>query len=220
MNAFFITGTDTDSGKTTVSKAVLTYLASQGKRVLGIKPIASGCDWQLGQWCSSDETLLAEQSAVRALPSPWRFAEPIAPHIAAAKTGAAILLESLKAYICYHRHLDLDCLLIEGAGGLLVPLGLEEKTTWLSLVQSLNLPVIVVVGLQLGCINHALLTLMALEQAGQPALGWIANHLSADFTYAQENIEAILALSRAPLLGRCLYGGELVLCESGRQFLA
>lgn len=217
MNVFFITGTDTDSGKTTVSAAILAYLAERQKRALGLKPIASGCYWQEGRWRSSDAEILASHSAVCARPSPWRYQEPIAPHIAADKEGRAIELDALKTYIDSHDKLGLDYLLVEGAGGLLVPLSLAARTTWRDLIRILDLPVIVVVGLKLGCINHALLTLDALELANVPVAGWFANHLTPDFSYAKENVAAIAALTNAPLLGICRYGGALVLSDAGRQ---
>lgn len=216
MNVFFITGTDTDSGKTTVSAAILAYLATQQKRVLGLKPIASGCLWQAGQWHSEDAAILAAQSTITPLPSPWRFSEPIAPHIAASKAKCPIALEDLTIYIEKHANLPVEYLLVEGAGGLLVPIELKAETTWLDVVNALDLPVILVVGLKLGCINHALLTLAALKHAGRPAVGWIANHLTEDFAYAEDNIAAISALAKPPLLGVCHHGGDLILNDFGK----
>ncbi|MDP1607028.1 MAG: dethiobiotin synthase [Rhodocyclaceae bacterium] len=198
MHGFFITGTDTEVGKTLVTCALLHAARQQGLRAVGMKPIAAGTD-SAGH--NEDvERLTAASSFVAAaeLINPYCFAPPIAPHIAAAESGRAIDLDVIQnAFDQLAAQADLT--LVEGAGGFLVPLGENIDTADLAI--RLNLPVILVVGLRLGCINHARLTAAAILHSGLNLAGWVANSIDPTMTRREENIAALVARLPAPLLG-------------------
>lgn len=179
--AFFITGTDTEVGKTQVTAALLTKAKQAGYSSLGFKPVASGCQVRVNKFNqqeirNSDALLLQEASSLKLayqLHNPFAFVPAIAPHLAAQEVGVELNLVNLQQ--AYHQALaqQPDLLLIEGAGGWLTPLNTEHSLA--DFVLQLGLPVILVVGLKLGCINHALLTAKAIQNKGLPLAGWIAN---------------------------------------------
>ncbi|MBI1175510.1 MAG: dethiobiotin synthase [Sideroxydans sp.] len=196
--SFFVTGTDTGVGKTLVSCALLHAFAAQGKAVAGFKPVAAGCD---------EDGHNEDAQALRAASSmpltygqvnPYCFERAVAPHIAARYAGVRIELSRI---LTSYRELagQADEVVVEGAGGFRVPL--NEKQDSMDLAQRLNLPVIVVVGMRLGCLNHALLTVRAVAECGLECAGWVANVVDPDMPVLQENIDALLPRIGAPLLG-------------------
>ena len=208
MKRFFITGTDTDCGKTYTTCELLLYLKKRGKRAIGIKPVASGCVLQDLHWVSEDARALEQQSAFmveRTLP--WRFKEPVSPHLAAKAEGVLVTTKSIAEYCADAEAVSPDYLFIEGAGGLMAPL--NSKDTWLDFLIENQIPVILVVGMRLGCLNHALLTELALATYGITCAGWIANALDKDMLLLKENRETLQEKMRSPLLGIIPYQGAL-----------
>ncbi|WP_081686889.1 dethiobiotin synthase [Chitinilyticum litopenaei] len=217
--AYFITGTDTDVGKTVVTAQLLRGLVSQGYRSVGMKPVASGCEWRAGELWNRDVALHAAASNVAAplaLVNPYRFEPPISPHLAAAEAGVAIDLD-LIARCAEELRQSADIVLVEGAGGWLAPL--DEAHSMADLAIRLDLPVILVVGMRLGCINHARLTEQAIRLAGCRLAGWIANALDPDMARYAENLAYLQAVLPAPLLGEVAYARDadagVLLCASG-----
>lgn len=198
---YFITGTDTGVGKTWCSVALMARLQQQGLKVVGMKPVASGCERIDGELRNEDALLLQVQSSLpldyRRI-NPYAFAPAIAPHLAAAQLDERIDLDTLlDAYT--QLAAEADWVVVEGAGGWHVPL--NESDDIAALAQRLALPVVLVVGLRLGCINHALLSAEAIRTSGCALAGWIANHLDTEMALAEENIQAIATRIDAPLLG-------------------
>lgn len=198
--AFFITGTDTDVGKTHVACQIIAQYVAQGLKVVGMKPIAAGCELLNGEWVNQDVQKLCAASNVKApreLVNPYCFNEPIAPHIAAAKAGVEIEISVIKQAFNQLTKLA-DIVIVEGAGGFLVPL--NNTQTLADLATALNIPVILVVGVRLGCINHSLLTAEAIKARGLTLHGWVANQIDTNMPMQQENIETITQqLKLAPM---------------------
>jgi dethiobiotin synthetase len=197
LRSVFVTGTDTEIGKTYASAALIHALRGHGRRVAGMKPIASGCV----DGVAEDALALAAASGLE-LPSRWvnpiRFDPPIAPHIAAAQAGRPIRLAScLKAWRALAELADM--VVVEGVGGWCVPLG--PRLMLAELPRRLQLPVILVVGLRLGCINHALLSAAAIRADGCRLIGWIGNQIDPEMAVRAENISALKQRLAAPLLG-------------------
>jgi dethiobiotin synthetase len=199
--SFFITGTDTGVGKTLVAAALLDAFAHAGERVIGMKPVASGMREGFFDHANEDvEALVAASNVVVPinLVNPYCFEPPIAPHLAARQAGCVISVEHIRA--CHEALTGLaGCVVVEGAGGLLVPL--NETEDWRDVVQALQIPVILVVGMRLGCLSHALLTADALHRRGLSLAGWVANRIEADMPLFDENVETLRARLSAPLLG-------------------
>lgn len=197
----FVTGTDTGVGKTLIACALLSGFAARGLRVVAMKPVAAGAVRRRGVWCNDDVVQLraaANVDAPQTLVNPYCFAPAIAPHIAAQESGLKIRMAVIaKNYARLGRNADL--VVVEGAGGLLVPLG--GKLSAADIPLRLDLPVVLVVGLRLGCLNHALLTVEALQARGLWLAGWIANRIDPAMAYATENLQALRAQIKAPLLG-------------------
>ncbi|OIR19407.1 ATP-dependent dethiobiotin synthetase BioD 1 [mine drainage metagenome] len=196
--SYFITGTDTGVGKTLVSCALLHAFAAQGRRVAGFKPVAAGCD---DDDHNEDAKLLRAASSVQAAYgqiNPYCFPHAIAPHLAARHAGVRIEFARILAS---YRELagQADEVIAEGAGGFLVPL--NDRQSGADLAQQLGLPVILVVGMRLGCLNHALLTVRAIADYQLECAGWVANVLDDGMPALQENIEALRERIAAPLLG-------------------
>lgn len=191
---FFITGTDTDVGKTAVAAGLLHWAKLQNLSTAACKPIAAGCEETAGGLRNNDALLLHEQ-CTKALNyktvNPIAMVDAIAPHIAASKANIHLSVESLHKSVQKVLDLKADVTLIEGAGGWQVPLNKSE--TMADLAVAIKAPVILVVGLRLGCINHALLTANAIVQSGLPLAGWVANLVDPNFSCVDENIEAIQA---------------------------
>lgn len=190
----FVTGTDTGVGKTVVSCALLKALGARGLKVAGLKPVAAGAEYIDGQLRNEDALNLMAAATVTAdydLINPWCLKLPASPHIAA--TEAGVRVEIGRIVSCY-RELSTrsDLVVVEGAGGWLVPISDEE--TIADIASALKLPVLLVVGLRLGCLNHSLLTFRAIRDSGLELAGWVANHIDPTFDQAAANIET---LSRA-----------------------
>ncbi len=201
MNGFFITGTDTEIGKTFVTAALTRALAATGTRVAPIKSLAAGQEFVDGRWVNEDvATLLAAQNLglLDADVGPLQFREPCAPHIAARLEGRGIDRDALLAAIRATAG-KADIALVEGVGGFRVPL----TDTWdtADLAVDLGLPVILVVGLRLGCINHALLTAEAIRARGLRLAAWVANTVDARQPHVTDNLQALQAGLKAPCLG-------------------
>ena len=205
-HGLFVTGTDTGVGKTLVACGLLRACASLGLRAVGMKPVAVGACVVDGRLVNDDVEALGlagNVAAAGALVNPYCFEQPIAPHIAAEQAGVLIDIERVK-----HAFLQLaasaDCVIVEGAGGFRVPLGSHADMS--DLAAALGLPVVLVVGMRLGCINHALLTASAVRAAGLTLAGWVANHVDPAFVCADENVAALRGRLHAPLLARIAHG--------------
>jgi dethiobiotin synthetase len=189
--AYFVTGTDTEVGKTHVACLLLKQYAAQGLKVIGMKPIAAGCELVNGEWVNEDVQQLMAASNVDAplaLVNPYCFNEPIAPHLAAAKAGVFIEIDAIVKAFKQLQSLA-DIVIVEGAGGFLVPL--NESDDMADLAATLDIPIILVVGLKLGCINHSLLTVEAIKVRGLTLHGWVANHIDPEMDVQKENIQTI-----------------------------
>jgi dethiobiotin synthetase len=198
----FVAGTDTGVGKTLVAAALLRRFSALNLRAAGMKPIAAGCE----QGRNGDvEALLAAgmDGLDRTLVCPYLFEPPIAPHIAAAEAGVKIDLSVIEHAFNTLSNLA-DIVVVEGVGGFRVPL--DERQDAGAIPKRLGLPVIVVVGLRLGCLNHALLTQEAIEAEGLALAGWVANRIDPAMARAGENIEALRRRLRAPLLAEVPFG--------------
>ena len=197
----FVAGTDTGVGKTLVACALLHGFAALGLRVAAMKPVAAGAVLRRGVWHHDDVAQLRAAANVDAPPmvvNPYCFAPPIAPHIAAQQAGVTIRMAVIeKNYARLGRNADL--VVVEGAGGLLVPLG--RRLSAADIPARLGLPVVLVVGLRLGCLNHALLTVEALQARGLYLAGWIANRIDPAMARATENLQTLRTRIKAPLLG-------------------
>jgi dethiobiotin synthetase len=179
MRSIFVTGTDTEVGKTRVSVGIIHKLVAQGYKVAAMKPVASGCEVTVDGLRNEDALALMAASNVDLpyeLVNPYAFKPAIAPHIAAQQVGVDIDFEIIqKNYDLIQQQADL--VVVEGAGGWLVPL--NNTTTMADLAKQLKLDVVLVVGIRLGCINHALLTATAIQQSGLEFKGWVANDLES-----------------------------------------
>lgn len=196
--SYFVTGTDTGVGKTLISCALLRGFAARGIRAVGMKPVAAGCD---ADGHNEDALQLRAAGNVAAdygQINPYCFVPAIAPHLAAQHHGVTIRFSRIAQ--CYR---DLaakaDVVIVEGAGGFRVPLNNEQDSA--DLIKGLALPVIMVVGMRLGCLNHALLTVEAIAARGLVLAGWVANVLDADMPVLQQNVDTLQQRIAAPLLG-------------------
>ena len=198
MKRWFITGTDTEIGKTYVASALISHLVAEGYRVAGMKPVASGCEKTASGLRNDDALRLIAASNVRMpyeLVNPYCFEPAIAPHIAAREAGQVIDIERIGKLT---QSIEADYLIVEGVGGWCVPLG--EDTMLAELAKVTADEVIVVVGMRLGCINHALLTAAQIEKDGFVLKGWIANHVDPDMLAQSENLVTLQTLMPCPLL--------------------
>lgn len=216
----FITGTDTGVGKTTIALVLMRALQARGLRVIGMKPVASGCVQTSDGLRNDDAEKLRAQSSVTvpyAWVNPYAFEPPIAPHIAAEKIGVTIDVEVIRA--CYEKIAQqADVVIVEGAGGWLVPINNEQ--TMADIAVSLRLPVISVVAIRLGCLNHALLTTQAVADSGMTLIGWVANVMERNSAVVEENIDMLRRRTCADFLGEMtldspsLMGGSLNALEA------
>ncbi|WP_213293468.1 dethiobiotin synthase [Paraburkholderia sacchari] len=203
--SLFVTGTDTEIGKTFVSAALLRGLARAGLRAAAMKPIAAGAYERDGVWHNEDADQLDAAASVLlppAMRTPFLLKEPAAPHIAAALED--VTLDMARIVQCHGEACErADAVVVEGVGGFRVPLTATQDTA--DLAVALNLPVVLVVGMRLGCISHALLTAEAIAARGLMIAGWVANRIDPAMTFAQENIDALrerlAAQFGAPLIG-------------------
>lgn len=199
---FFVTGTDTGVGKTVISAALTRALVARGLRVAVMKPVASGAEQTPEGLRNSDALALMAAANVKAdysVVNPYCFVPPVSPHIAAQDGGIVIDLGLLR------KQFDslaaaADCVIVEGAGGWLAPIG--EATSMADIAAELALPTILVVGIRLGCLNHALLTRESIAARDVPFTGWVANHLDPHLERATENVTSLSARLGAPPLAR------------------
>ncbi len=204
----YITGTDTGIGKTHVSCALLRSLQSLGVTAIGMKPVASGCERTPAGLRSEDALGLIAASHRQVdyeSVNPYPLADPIAPHLAAADHGVSIELAPIAAA---YRHLQAhaEFVVVEGVGGWLAPL--SDSLMQADIVRALDLPVLLVVGLRLGCLNHALLTARAIEADGCHLMGWIGNSVDPDMRRVEDNIDSLKRRIQAPLLGIVEHAGQ------------
>ncbi|WP_321935127.1 dethiobiotin synthase [Paraburkholderia sp. J8-2] len=203
--SLFVTGTDTEIGKTFVSAALLRGFAHAGLRATALKPIAAGAYERDGVWHNEDADQLDAAASVLLPPemrTPFLLKEPAAPHIAAALEGVTLdMARIVDAYRAARERAD--AIVVEGVGGFRVPLTATEDTA--DLAVALGLPVVLVVGMRLGCISHALLTAEAIAARGLKLAGWVANRIDPAMTFPEENIDALrerlAARYGAPLVG-------------------
>lgn len=205
MSAYFITSTDTGVGKTTISLCLMKHFKSAGQTVTCMKPVSAGCQVTVDGLRNDDAVQLLQESSVDlpySLVNPYAFEPPIAPHIAARQTGETIEITKIKDQF---KKISPQAgnIIVEGAGGWLVPI--NDAETMADIASSLGLPVILVIGMRLGCLNHGLLTAASIEDRGLKFKGWIANHIDNTMLQTEENIEALKLGIAAPLLGTVQY---------------
>ena len=208
---FFVTGTDTDVGKTVVSAALLEAAKKRNLQTLAIKPVAAGCE-STEEGLRNEDALLLQKHMTLNLPyeqiNPIALEAPAAPHIVAATQGKTLSVSRLVGYCRGALMTKHDFSLIEGAGGWRVPLNARE--TLADLPRELNMPVILVVSIKLGCINHALLTAEAIQRDGLKIAGWIGNKTQCEaIGFEDENIATLTSLLPAPCLGVLPYSSPL-----------
>ena len=201
MFALYVTGTDTGIGKTLASCALLHALRGHGLRAAGMKPVASGCERIDGEWRNADALALqaaGEPGIAYADINPFALEHPLAPELAARDAGVEV---SLLPILASHARLSdhADALVIEGVGGWAAPLSASLMQA--DLVRMLRLPVVLVVGLRLGCLNHALLSARAIAADGAHLAGWIASHVDPDMERVEDNIAMLRARMPAPCWG-------------------
>lgn len=211
--SYFIIGTDTNVGKTYIASALIQHFVTAGFKTIGMKPMASGCEpssngpWQ-NQLVNEDVTALSKASNLSApldLINPYRFAPAIAPHIAAEKAG--VVMECAVIAQSYEKLSQLaDVVIVEGAGGFLVPINAHE--TLADVAAKLNIPIILVVGMRLGCINHALLTVEAIKARDLTLAGWVANQVDPDMLMFAENLASLQQRISAPCLNVVGWQGD------------
>lgn len=197
----FVCGTDTGVGKTLIASAFVHAYRLTGEGAVGMKPVASGCTLQNNRMENEDVMLLSAASQASVSPdeiNSYQFIPAIAPHIAAKEAGVVMDLQTI---LTQYQTLStrFSPVVVEGAGGFLVPL--SDTLSFADVAVALNLPVILVVGMRLGCINHALLTIEAIQQRGLALAGWVANTLSADMPRFHENVATLKQHISAPCLG-------------------
>lgn len=217
MNPFalYVTGTDTGIGKTRASCALLHAFAMAGRRALGMKPVASGCD-PTAEGLRNDDALQLIAAGNLTMPyadvNPYAFIDPISPHLAAADEGVEIRLAVITDTFTRLSQ-QADTVVVEGVGGWCAPLGPELMQA--DLVRALRLPVVLVVGLRLGCLNHALLSVRAIQSDGCQLIGWIGNRIDPQMLRCDDNIETLKARIEAPLLGTLDFGATEISWQGG-----
>ena len=200
--SFYVTGTDTGVGKSVASAALLHALRARGRRAVGMKPVASGCEPVDGAWRNEDALLLQAASDPRpdyADINPFALRAPVAPELALRDDGVELRLEPL---LSAHARLssNADTVVVEGVGGWAAPLSADLDQ--LDLVRALRLPVVLVVGLRLGCINHARLSVRAIQDDGVELIGWIANEVDPAMARIDDNFEILCQRLPVPCWGR------------------
>ncbi|MFM5335964.1 dethiobiotin synthase [Aeromonas enteropelogenes] len=202
MKSFFITGTDTDVGKTLVARTLLREFSAQGIRCAGYKPVSAGCARTPDGLRNLDAVLLQEAASL-ALPydlvNPFAYEPPIAPHIAASEVCQPIGMQGISEGLRKIEQAGAELTVVEGAGGWYLPLDRQHlMSDW---VKQENMAVIMVVGAKLGCLNHALLTFAAIRNDNLPVAGWVINRLHGAMSHYQENLDTLRGLIPAPFLG-------------------
>ena len=200
--AYFITGTDTNVGKTVIAAALLHKARAAGCATLGLKPVAAGGSLLDGEFGNEDARWLRELSDPQpayADVNPVALRAAIAPHIAATRENYTLDVKILAEH-CRAQAATSEFCVVEGAGGWHVPL--NERESMIDLAVAIGFPVILVAGIRLGCINHSLLTVAAIQASGLPIAGWVANQIEADMPALDENIATLETRINAPLIGR------------------
>lgn len=205
VRGVFVTGTDTGVGKTRVAAGLLLALRARGLHALGMKPVSCGCPMTPAGLRHEDALLLracgSESGLAYETVNPYAFAPPVSPHLAAAQAGVDIeptkLREALQALS------RADFVVVEGAGGWHAPIGSNE--TMADIARALALPVVMVVGVRLGCLNHALLTRDAILASGLPLAGWVANLIDPSMPMVDDNVDTLRERLAAPLIGTIPY---------------
>ena len=204
-HGYFVTGTDTGVGKTLISSALVHHFAISGYSAVGLKPVAAGCEWKEGRLLSEDVAQLRAASNV-VLPlevtNPYAFEPPLAPHVAADMAGQCIEMPPILQAFAQAADVA-DVVVVEGVGGFRVPLNEHEDTA--DLAAKLGLPVILVVGMRLGCLSHALLTVECIQARGLNLAGWIANTIDPQMSAFKENLQSLEKRIPAPCLGVVSY---------------
>lgn len=206
---FFITGTDTGIGKTYVSVALLRKFSNEGFSTFGMKPIASGCQQINYKLYNEDALAIQKASSIKKAyeyVNPFTFKLPIAPHIASQLNNKYFSKHEVVETINRIFKVPADIFIVEGIGGWFVPLNRKELMS--DIVKLLNIPVILVVGIRLGCLNHALLTAAAIEQEKIPLAGWVANCLQPNIPVLAENIKTLQDWIKAPCWAVLPRGGK------------
>jgi dethiobiotin synthetase len=214
-SGLFVTGTDTGVGKTRIATALCQAFVATGRRVAAMKPVASGCRRTPEGLRNDDALALLDAMNVRAgyaEVNPYAFEPPIAPHIAASEAGRSIDFDVLDH--AYGRlRLRSDVMIVEGAGGWLAPL--DAHRSFADLAAHWQLPVVLVVGLRLGCLNHALLTAESVQRRGLTLRGWVGNSVQPHFERREENLATLHDRIEAPCLGEFAFVPGL---DAGREF--
>lgn len=212
MNTIFVTGTDTGVGKTFASCLLLKAFNQLQYKTVGIKLIASGCERDKDNILKNDDALQLQQAASVYQPyfivNPVALEAPVAPHIAAYKMGVTLSKDNLKKHLLSSIQQEVDLNLIEGIGGWSVPLNNHELIS--EVVEELQVPVILVVGMKLGCLNHGILSYENIISKRVPFIGWIANCISHETHFIQENIQTLKAWIPAPCLGTIPCNGKII----------
>lgn len=198
---FFVTGTDTGVGKTVIALGLMQCFQDQGLVVAGMKPVASGCEAAAAGLRNADAVQLQQQASCRldyGLVNPVALAAPIAPHLAAQQAGITISIDAIRQAFD-ELVTRVDCVVVEGIGGWRVPL--NDRDTVAELAAALGLDVILVVGMRLGCLNHALLSAESIARSGLHLAGWVANCLPPVPEALDENINTLKTRLSVPLLG-------------------
>ncbi|MGF1774541.1 dethiobiotin synthase [Vibrio wakamikoensis] len=205
MKALFIAGTDTEVGKTVVSKAILSAVGAQGKTTIGYKPLAAGCEKTEQGLRNSDALHLQQAANLNVdydLVNPYALSLPASPHIAAIADDVEVDYQVLSNVLEQHKQ-NSDFVLVEGAGGWRVPVSKDDcLSTW---VKQEKLPVVLVVGIKLGCLSHAMLTAEAIKADGLELVGWVANRVNPGVEHYAEIIEMLESSMGAPKLGEIPY---------------
>ena len=210
MATYFVSGTDTDVGKTLVTAGLLHRATQAGQRTIGLKPVAAGCERSAEGLRNDDARLLmhyaSEQLSYDKV-NPIALEPAVAPHIAANQAGLTLTLDQLILNCQDARCIPHDLCLIEGAGGWRVPINAEH--TLADLAKSLDVPVILVVGMRLGCLNHALLSAEAILRDGLRLAGWVANYVVPDMPMAEQNLATLKTLMPSDCLGVVPYNVDV-----------
>lgn len=217
MQTYHIIGTDTGIGKTTSCCLIMQYLAKQDKATVTLKPVSSGITQTEFGLINEDVARLIAASNLDLNPkqiNPFSFPQAIAPHVAAKLNHQELNVTKIKEFILAPK-ITAKCLLIEGVGGVMVPLNNQE--TYLDLLQELDQPIILIVGIKLGCLNHALLTIASLNQRNLNLVGWIANQIDPKMENYAENYQYLRDAIQAPLLAEINSNCEMQISSDFRR---
>ena len=195
--SYFVTGTDTGIGKTIVSCALLSAYSARGNAVIGMKPVVTGR--VRGEWADVKAIVAASSiAAPREWVNPYAFIPPISPHLAAKQAGMEIDIEIIRQAYCNLQKIS-DVVVVEGVGGIMAPL--NDRNDVADMAYALDLPIILVVGMRLGCLNHALITEKVIQASGLKLAGWVANQIDPQMNSFDENLHTLKERLNCPLLG-------------------